>query len=275
MGPNMAPSRMADIVALPILYSFRRCPYAMRARLALLVSGQACEIREVKLSAKPAELIVTSAKATVPVLVLPEGRVIDGNGNDGNGNDGNVIDESLDVMRWALRQNDPEHWLANDDNGGDDAALIATNDGPFKHALDRTKYPVRRGSDAVAHRAEGLVFLELLEARLMGSANLCGPKFALTDAAILPFVRQFAAIDRAWFARQALPATQAWLTRHLASPLFEAAMVRLSPWQPGDHPIMFTGRSAKVPGLCREGPPLSFGKTAVEKRPNKAESAPA
>ena len=228
----------------------------MRARLALLVSGQACEIREVKLSAKPAELIAASAKATVPVLVLPDGPMNDGPMNDGPVNDGtvsdgtvsdgpvsdgNVIDESLDIMRWALRRHDPEHWLANDDNGGDDAALIATNDGPFKHALDRTKYPDRHGSDAVVHRAKGLAFLELLEARLMGSANLCGPKITLTDAAILPFVRQFAAIDRAWFARQASPATQAWLARHLASPLFEAAMVRLAPWQPGDRPILFTG----------------------------------
>lgn len=205
----------------PILYSFRRCPYAMRARLALLVSGQACEIREVKLSAKPAELIAASAKATVPVLVLP---------------DGAVIDESLDVMRWALRRHDPERWL-----DGDDAALIAANDGPFKHALDRTKYPERHGSDLEVHRAEALKFLETLEARLVGSANLCGPGMTLTDAAIVPFVRQFAVIDRAWFASQPLPALQAWLARHLASPLFEAAMVRLAPWRAGDTPIVFAG----------------------------------
>ena len=205
----------------PILYSFRRCPYAMRARLALLVSRQACEIREVKLSAKPAELMAASAKATVPVMVLP---------------DGAVIDESLDVMRWALRRHDPEGWL-----DGDDAALIAANDGPFKHALDRTKYPDRHGSDPAVHRAEALKFLETLEARLIGSANLCGPGMALTDAVILPFVRQFAAIDRVWFASQPLPATQAWLARHLASPLFEATMVRLAPWCAGDTPIVFAG----------------------------------
>ena len=205
----------------PILYSFRRCPYAMRARLALLVSGQACEIREVKLSAKPAELMAASAKATVPVMVLP---------------DGAVIDESLDVMRWALRRHDPERWL-----DGDDAALIAANAGPFMHALDRTKYPERHGSDPAVHRAEALKFLETLEARLIGSANLCGPGMALTDAVTLPFVRQFAAIDRVWFASQPLPATQAWLARHLASPLFEATMVRLAPWCAGDMPIVFAG----------------------------------
>ena len=209
----------------PILYSFRRCPYAMRARLALLVSGQACEIREVKLSAKPAELIAASAKATVPVLVLP---------------DGQVIDESLDIMRWALRRHDPECWLDGDD-AGHGIGLIAANDGPFKHALDRTKYPERFGSDPAAHRAEGLAFLETLEARLVASANPCGAGMMLADAAILPFVRQFAAIDRGWFAAQPLPALQAWLARHLASRLFEAAMVRLAAWRPGDATVLFAG----------------------------------
>ena len=214
------------MLASLVLYSFRRCPYAIRARLALLVSGQACEIREVKLSAKPAGLLAASAKATVPVLVLPDGR---------------VIDESLDVMRWALRRNDPERWLANDGNGGDDDALIAANDGPFKHALDRTKYPDRHGSDPHLHRAEGLAFLAILEARLAAQPNLCGAGMTLADAAILPFVRQFAAIDRGWFAAQPLPAVQAWLARHLASPLFQAAMVRLAPWQRGDAPVLFAG----------------------------------
>ena len=209
------------MTAKPILYSFRRCPYAMRARLALLVSGQACDIREVKLSAKPAELIAASAKATVPVMVLP---------------DGAVIDESIDVMRWALARHDPERWL-----NGDDTALIAANDGPFKRALDRTKYPERHGSDPAVHRVEALKFLEALEVKLSRNANLCGPNMTLADAAILPFVRQFAAIDRAWFASQPLPALQTWLARHLASPLFEAAMVRLAPWRAGDTPIVFAG----------------------------------
>jgi glutathione S-transferase len=212
---------MAENRAMPVLYSFRRCPYAMRARLALLVSGQACEIREVKLSAKPAELLAASAKATVPVLMLSDGR---------------VIDESLDVMRWALERNDPERWL-----DGDDAELIAANDGPFKHALDRTKYPERHVSDPKVHRAQGLAFLATLEARLATNPNLCGAAMTLADAAILPFVRQFAAIDRAWFATQPLPAVQAWLAWHLASPLFETAMIRLAPWQRGDAPVIFAG----------------------------------
>jgi glutathione S-transferase len=205
----------------PILYSFRRCPYAMRARLALLVSGTICEIREVKLAAKPAEMIAASPKATVPVLALP---------------DGQVIDESLDIMRWSLGCNDPEHW---GDRG--DEALIAANDGPFKHHLDRYKYPDRHASDPAAHRGLGLELLRVLEARLASCAWLCGNVRGLADAAIMPFVRQFAQTDRAWFDAQPLPCVQAWLERQLADPLFVAAMIRLRPWQAGDAPILFSG----------------------------------
>lgn len=192
------------IPAEPILYSFRRCPYAIRARMALLVSDTACEIREVKLSDKPAALRAASPKATVPVLVLA---------------DGQVIDESLDIMRWALRRRDPEGWLE-----GDDAALIAANDGAFKHHLDRYKYPERHDADPARHRDQGLAILAGLETRLQGGGHLCGDRRSLTDAAIVPFVRQFAAVDRAWFDGQRLPALQRWLSAWLASPLFVQTM---------------------------------------------------
>jgi glutathione S-transferase len=204
---------------LPVLYSFRRCPYAMRARMALLVSGQACQIREVVLRDKPSQMIAASPKATVPVLVLADGR---------------VIDESLDIMRWALGQNDPEDWL-----GGDDAELIAQNDGPFKQHLDRYKYATRHGSDPIAHREAALAILTGLEARLKDRGNLCRESRSLADMAIMPFVRQFAATDRDWFAVQPLPRLQAWLTRHEASALFEQAMVRLPPWRQGDAPVVW------------------------------------
>ena len=200
----------------PILYSFRRCPYAMRARMALLVSGTVCEIREIKLRDKPAEMIAASPKATVPVLVLP---------------DGTAIDESIDIMRWALARGDPEHWL-----DGDDRALIAANDGPFKHHLDRYKYPERHDSDPAAHREEGLAMLMALEARLATQSHLSGTRWTLTDAAILPFVRQFAAIDPGWFPAQPIPAVRRWLEAGLASPLFERVMVRLPQWRAGDPP---------------------------------------
>jgi glutathione S-transferase len=205
--------------AAPILYSFRRCPYAMRARLALLISGTICEIREVKLSAKPAQMLEVSPKGTVPVLVLPTG---------------DVIEQSLDIMRWALGRNDPEGWLA-----ADDVDLIAANDGPFKHHLDRYKYPERHPSDPVDHRAAGLAHLFELETRLATSANLCGESRGLADMAIIPFVRQFAQTDRAWFDDQPVPRLRAWLDRRVTSPLFEAAMVRLKPWQPGGAPLFF------------------------------------
>lgn len=191
----------------------------MRARMALTVSGTACTIREVKLSRKPAELIAASPKATVPVIVR---------------NDGGVIDESLDIMRWALGRNDPERWLEREDR-----SLIEANDGPFKHHLDRYKYPDRHASDRGEHRAAGLELLGALEALLTSQDNLCGDERGITDAAIFPFVRQFAETDRAWFDAQPLPRVQAWLGRHLASELFGTIMIRLEPWQPGDAPLAF------------------------------------
>ena len=205
---------------LPVLYSFRRCPYAMRARMALVASDTRVVLREVDLGRKPEELLAASAKATVPVLVLP---------------DGAVIAESLDIMRWALARNDPAGWL-----DGEDAALVALNDGPFKQHLDRTKYPDRYpGSDAADHRRLGLAMLGALEARLAQSRFLSGERLSLTDVALVPFVRQFAAIDAAWFAAQALPRLQAWLAAFVASPLFIAAMSRFPVWRPGDAVTLF------------------------------------
>lgn len=204
--------------APPVLYTFRRCPYAMRARMALWAAGITVELREVKLAAKPPELAAASPKATVPVLVLA---------------DGTVIDESLDIMRWALGRNDPEGWRA-----GEDAALIAVNDGPFKHHLDRAKYPGRYEEDGVTdHRAAALALLEPLEARLATAPFLCGPNRSFTDIALFPFIRQFAGIDPDWFAGQPLPRLQAWLKGHLASDLFAAIMPKFAPWQEGDAPV--------------------------------------
>lgn len=200
-------SRLAD----PILYSFRRCPYAMRARLALAASDTRYELREVKLSAKPAAMLAASPKGTVPVLVLP---------------DREVIEESIDIMRWALGRHDPAGWLERDD-----AALIARNDGAFKHDLDRYKYPERHNSDAIFHRESALAFLRELESRLGSGGQLCGREMGITDAALMPFVRQFASVDRAWFDSQPLPQLKTWLAGHLSSGLFDAIMVRHEPWQ--------------------------------------------
>ena len=203
---------------LPILYSFRRCPYAIRARMALLVSGTPCHIREISLRAKPEEMVAASPKGTVPVLILPGGA---------------VIDESIDIMRWALARADPGNWLV-----GDDIALIAANDGPFKFHLDRYKYPHKYDCDPLEHRAAALAILDEYEARLSGQTNLGGETPSLTDYAILPFVRQFAATDTGWFGEQALPRVQDWLTQYLGSPLFERAMAKYARWQAGDAPAL-------------------------------------
>lgn len=208
---------------LPILYSFRRCPYAMRGRMALWIAEIPCQLREVKLSAKPEELLQASEKATVPVVVLPNGT---------------ALEESLDVMHWALEQNDPEEWLK-----GTDADLVARNDGPFKHHLDRYKYPNRYEDEPdygeVDHRAEGLAILSDLDARLAGQQHLTGDTRSFTDIALFPFIRQFANTDRQWFDAQDLPHLQRWLATHLASELFASIMQKYAVWQAGDDPVVF------------------------------------
>ncbi len=182
--------------------------------MALLISDIVCEIREVKLRDKPAEMIAASAKATIPVLVLPDGR---------------VVDESLDIMRWALGRHDPERWL-----DGDDLPLIEANDGTFKYHLDRYKYSDRYVADSAEHRASGLAMLTHLDARLTSARFLCGEHRSLTDAAIMPFVRQFAQTDRPWFDAQPLPALQRWLAVQLASSLFVRTMIALPQWRAGN-----------------------------------------
>lgn len=203
----------------PILYSFRRCPYAMRARLAWMISGMTCEIREVKLSAKPEAMLEISPKGTVPVLLLADGK---------------VVEQSLDIMRWALGQSDPEGWLQRED--GD---LIARNDGEFKQHLDHYKYPERHGSDPLEARTKAGEFLMLLNARLAAHGQLVSKGRGLADMAIMPFVRQFSAVDRAWFDAQPWPDLRAWLDGHLESALFASIMLRLKPWSEGDAPIAF------------------------------------
>lgn len=192
-----------------LLYSFRRCPYAMRARLALRYSGVPVRIVEVSLKAKPAEMLALSPKGTVPVLNV----------------DGRVIEESLEIMQWALAQNDPDNWLLQ----GDPAvfALIAENDQGFKYHLDRYKYAERYPEQPMEHyRAEGEVFLQKLEALLAERDYLLANHLTLADAALAPFVRQYAHVDRVWFAGTSYKRLQAWLERFLDSGLFIAVMAK-------------------------------------------------
>ena len=205
-------------MSLPLLYTFRRCPYAIRARLAVHASGVEVEMREVDLKSKPADMLALSPKGTVPVLRLPEGK---------------VIEESLEIMRWALSLKDPEGWLDLDARAQSDAnALIARNDGPFKQLLDRYKYPDRPSSlppdgtklPSSHHRDDAGFILADLDARLQRNAWLLGPRMSIADAALAPFVRQFAMVDSGWFASTPWPALQRWLNGILVSPRFIAVM---------------------------------------------------
>ena len=152
--------------------------------------------------------------------------------------DGKVIDQSLDIMRWALARRDLDCWLE-----GDDPALIGRNDGPFNHHLDRFKYPERYGVDPIKHRAMGMEFLLELDGRLDRTSQLCGPVRSMADAAIMPFVRQFAAVDQKWFSDQPLLHLKVWLADHISSELFNMIMLRVAPWSPGDRPVLLTRAS--------------------------------
>ncbi|MBW4553516.1 MAG: glutathione S-transferase [Aphanocapsa sp. GSE-SYN-MK-11-07L] len=210
----------------PILYSFRRCPYAMRSRLALAVSGQVCELREVALRDKPQAMLAASPKGTVPVLIDREG---------------NVLDESLDIMRWALEQHDPAGWLVPEQGSLDQMlTLIAQFDQGFKYHLDRYKYAVRYpGVEAQVHRAEGAVYLEQLNAQLRTTTYLFGNQAALADMAIAPFVRQFALADSDWFSQQPWPNLQVWLAEWLNSNLYSRIMQKYPQWMPNQPGVIF------------------------------------
>ena len=208
------------------LYTFRRCPYAMRGRMGLSIAGVPVQVREVVLRDKPAEMLEASPKGTVPVLLTSSG---------------DIVDESLDVMRWALAQNDPEGWLDADPDTTHE--LIARNDGPFKRALDRYKYPNRYSDEDLvpgAARASGLEILQDLDVRITAQGGqLVRAERSLADIAIFPFIRQFAHTDMDWFNAQDLPALQAWLEGHKQSSLFKGVMKKYDQWSPGaDEPIL-------------------------------------
>jgi glutathione S-transferase len=209
---------------LPRLYSFRRCPYAMRARLALLFAELPVELREIVLKNKPSQMLAISPKGTVPVLQLPEGK---------------VIEESRDIMVWALEHNDKQGLLdaklikqAND--------LLDKNDHEFKHWLDHYKYADRYPEMSQAEYQErGEVFLQSLEALLNKNAYLLGDSISIADIGIMPFVRQFAHVDRDVFYGLPYPKLQRWLQDWLEHPLFKQAMTKFEPWQEGDEVIIF------------------------------------
>jgi len=200
----------------------------MRARMAIAQAGVACRLREVVLRDKPQEMLDASPKGTVPVIVDVSGQ---------------VIDESLDVMAWALAQSDSENWLDPEQGSRADMdALVAECDGPFKRALDRYKYPNRYEDEGIVReeqRSLGLAFLETLNAQLADREHLFGDRISYADIAIFPFIRQFANTDRDWFDALDLPHLQAWLASHLDSDLFKQIMPKYKQWQTGDAEPVF------------------------------------
>lgn len=217
---------MIDALSRPLLYSFRRCPYAMRARMGLFAAGKEVELREIVLRDKPVHMLEISPKGTVPVLQLT---------------DGTVLEESLDIMLWALGQNDPDGWLTPEKGSLDDmSALIDEIDGAFKHHLDRYKYATRyEGADEMVHRSLAMVALAPLVARLERTSQLFGSLISLADIALFPFVRQFANTDRVWFDENVPDVLQTWLQSHEKSDLFAIIFQKWSIWQEGGEVTLF------------------------------------
>ena len=210
--------------SLSCLYSFRRCPYAMRARLGLLFAELPVELREITLKNKPAKMLAISPKGTVPVLQLA---------------DGVVIEESWEIMEWALEQQDPQE-LLNPKTLRQGNTLIEQNDQEFKHWLDRYKYADRHlEMTQTEYRQKGEAFLQILEELLTKNTYLLGDSVTIADIGIMPFVRQFAHVDRDVFYSLPYPKLQIWLKNWLAHPLFIQAMTKFQPWQDGDEPVIF------------------------------------
>ena len=234
MTLDVSDSKAADLVltvkkymtaySLSCLYSFRRCPYAMRARLGLLFAQLPVELREITLKNKPAKMLAISPKGTVPVLQLA---------------DGVVIEESREIMEWALEQQDPQE-LLNPKTLHQGNTLIEQNDQEFKHWLDRYKYADRHLEiTQTEYRKKGEAFLQILEELLTKNTYLLGDSVTIADIGIMPFVRQFAHVDRDVFYSLPYPKLQIWLKNWLAHPLFIQAMTKFQPWQDGDEPVIF------------------------------------
>jgi len=216
----------------PVLYTFRRCPYAMRARMALCASKTQFEIREVMLRDKPREMLALSPKGTVPVLVVGD----------------TVLEESLDIMKWSLQQHDPEGWMQfSSDEMTEMEQLVQACDAEFKAHPDSYKYADRHPEHAAAYyRDLALPFLEELNRRMTSHSCLFADRLSYADVAIFPFVRQFANVDTDWFASLPYPNLQRWLSTFLKSVLFQSIMQKYPQWRPGDDAVVFAGRSSGV-----------------------------
>ena len=207
---------------LPCLYSFRRCPYAIRARMALAYSAISVELREISLSNITHELLRISPKATVPVLYFP---------------DGTIFEQSLDIMNWALSVSDPQQWQIDD---SESQQLIRQNDEDFKPLLDAYKYADRFPKlSQLEHRNNAEYFLRRLEDRLNQHKFLSAERPTITDMAIMPFIRQFAGVEPKWFEHCEYAGVRRWLNQQTDSDLFKLVMRKYDFWQPGDDAVYF------------------------------------
>jgi len=211
-------------MAISVLYSYLKCPFSLRSRMALSYAGIRCEIREVDLSNPPEEMTVISPNARVPLLILP---------------DGNVIGESMKIMRWALSQNDPDKWWPDNTIRRQSIRnLLDTSNGSFSTALFyyafHSNYPRRSKEE---YRLEGEVFMVELEARLSVSAHLVGEALTLADVAIFPFIYNFARVDQQWFNSCPYPNLRNWVNDFMGSELFRQAMKKNPVWKPQSQPV--------------------------------------
>ncbi|ALO34077.1 glutathione S-transferase [Colwellia sp. MT41] len=234
---NVIVSKNSNIIELPILYSLRNCPYAMRARLAIFKAKQAVLLRDLVLSNKPAEMIAVSPKGTVPVLVLTNGT---------------VIEESLAIMLWALRATDPDDLLHRDEGGrkpsqqegalAEMLLLINEFDTGFKTCLEAYKCAKRYQEDNIGQCREACqLYLEKLELRLSKHCYLISDKESLADIALIAFIRQFARIERQWYLQSPYPRVRQWLNSYLQSPVFTKVMAKYPLWLENRQDVLFGG----------------------------------
>lgn len=240
------------MVNFPILYSYRRCPYAIRARMAIMASGVQVEQREIVFWDKPVEMLSVSPKGTVPVLILP---------------DGQVIDESRDIMLWALSQSDELNWLPSEKERAfaEMISLIDVCDNEFKTHLDHYKYAERFPEELPEiYRLRGEGFLQILEELLVHSFSsskllaLNGKHVSMTDIALFPFVRQFAHVDKQWFEQSAYRYLNRWLKQHIEAEYFTSIMKNRPVWLVSHAPLWVS-----EPGLARRDQFLAKAQTAL------------
>lgn len=218
---------------LPRLYSFRRCPYAMRARLGLVFAELKVELREIVLRNKPEQMLAISPKGTVPVLEL-----LAKDSSSTVVHENIVIEESREILEWALEQNDPQGLLTVEPDKAN--VLIDQNDNEFKQWLDRYKYADRYPEmTELQYRQKGEEFLQVLEDLLAKNTYLLGNNISIADIGIMPFVRQFAHVNRDVFYSLPYPHLQQWLKDWLEHPIFKQVMIKYPPWQEGDELVVF------------------------------------